>query len=894
MNLKMSQSIFIIIPNLCSERGRDKTRRSSATAKIEKQKATKEKTEPHPTSTVTNEKPSRPKSAGSISLASNSSLSSDSSRSRSRERSGANTSIRSHSPGQQVVPKVAVRKRKALSVKLAFYSGMSPQEKEKTEAAIKVLDNKLGPLWKRRRYERRLRAISEYETPWRANAFNARGRALLQQLKKESKNSAGNEAKDFQNTEWLEFRKSGGLILKIFSKEHSQNNFDLYQAQNAVQIDALQAFVQSVVLAGRAQEHLKVLKFAKVFWNAVKSLMFQGRLDSEFWRLTIWKGFMIIGETILTSLNAVAISRQEGDNPFYPQKEFDDKQVNQTKLPVKDARDLYLGTFIASWTDKYQNHQSEPIDLYFCGEFLLLMLEMLNAANLPNRVVQFGKQVQALFDDAHGSIIAPLLKGVSEHLNTKKVLKDVRPNAASGVSSSIQLRATARYFCSTALSFSASEQKLNIETSQELKKAISEAEYYYNEAIKASEVENDPLAYGTLYIELGDFYFYNKKYSGSTSLWVKGVESIIGKTEILKTWRSVFGFDSKRKFSVADIEKSISLIGNAYYTILCANTIAKIARFVYTKNHDMQSDLIWLSSHLIFSSISNSIASPDDYYSYMDISCSSFLTSNALFNDKYQLDTIQFFDNLLFLSSELIQYDMLSVSFPLLALAENISCMYLDSVPAHSKVQLLKAEVYAANGNLQKSFELLYSVSKRFTFKKKVEEPSIDLSFDNTVYPVTIGQYASIKNFLGLALADKAKAMLPRNFAADFDLCKIRVILNVFKWANIDYTTFVFKSKEKENKKKDAASKLDLSNLGTDSNVETLDTLLNFSTRLINAIRSNLDIYGEPSIFDEEDPNSLKEWENYGYLHVQVVHCLDMISKTFLFKKMYRDSLHWY
>ncbi len=801
---------------------------------------------------------SRPRSTDAFS---NSSGSLPGSRSQSKEKLGSK-----HSSSN-------LDKKKKKIVKTAYYSGMSAAEKEKVEKAIKLLDHHLVLLRTRKCYQRRLRAVLDYENPYRSNALHSRGKALLLQIKKDSKGPKQTiEVKNNQNLDYYEFRKSGGLLLQHFSIRDIQSiNFELFQLQNSLVIDMLQSFVQSIVLAGRAGEHNKVLKFAKTFWNTYRYLIFVGKLNAEFWRITFWKSLLVIGESILTSLGALRILRQNNDNIFisYDESKFED--VKKGKLKLKSTADLYQGKFIANWNDRLGNSQIHHYDLPFCAEFLLFTVEMLNAAGMVHRLQMFAKQVHAYFDNAYSYILVPLLKITGDQIAGLGT-KEVRPTAVLGHSSVSQIRCTARHLSAKIIAQSNDVVIAPNLAQEDVEMCLD----LYNEAIKLSQVEN-PALQASLCLEVGDFLFSQKRYAASTSFWTKGLDQLVGQSNFVQNWRSILSLHPIKLITPADCVHSVSKFGGSYHAIMAANTLCKIARFTYINNHDKQVELLWLSSNIIYAAMSLSFGGPLTYVQHSEHFAEDFVQKTNIFSDKFQIDALQFIENIQFMAFELTQVEMGVICLPMLNLAESICTKYLDSALVVNSILCLKAEVLAQIGCVNESFSYLEQIAKS-TFTNKREEPQNELVFDNSIYPFSIGQFQSIRSLLTLTISDKVISQNPL-FHNEFELCKARIILSLFTWADKNQYCFLHHNKDNA-----VLSKSDLNKDYLMWSTETLD-LLKIS---LQSLISNQQL----AIKGNENSKDSKEFDYL--LHVNLVLASDLYAKTMFAKKHHKEALKWF
>ena len=803
----------------------------------------------------------RPKSASGLSASSIQSLTNEPISSKNEN---GTTTPRSHSPGPHELDAKKSKQKRAIN-RFNYFNALPYHEKERKEKAFKVLDNVLSAFWKKTRLRRRLRAVLDYDSSWRANALNIRGKSLIQQIKKDGKSSNIFESREQLNTEQYEFRKSGALILRLFSPcDLSTINFELFQAQNQLYIDALQSLVQSTVLAHRAQEYMKALKFAKTYWNAVRMFLQNGKLDSEFWRLTLWKGFLVVGEVLQGILQHVKIFKSENSDSFSKNDDISLQGLTKAILPIENVHDLYGGEFYASWVDKYHLKQLQQIDLYFCGEFLVFSIEILNAAGLPFRVAHFAKQVQSLFDDAHGSIIAPILK-----LNSEKNNNEIHPNAVAGVSTALQFRTTARYYVSLALYNRTKEKKMQI--------LIQSAELNYEEAIKIAMQDKKTNVISLLCVEYGDFLFVVKKITKATVFWEKGMNSFFKNEKAIQSIRHIFPIDFTRSFSITDCEKFIQIAGGTYDALLIANTLTKIARFVYTRNHDAQSDLIWIASHLIISVLRSFITQPSNYFGFSYISCHTLVQNCTFFNDKLLLDTLQFAESLVYLSKELISYGFACVSFPLISFAESIACLRLDSIFFSTQISLLKCNAFAHLGMINNSFTIIQNIAR---IKSKSEDDITEAIFDSSHKPFTFKQLQAVKSLLSFNLNERVCSIFPSYFPADYELCKLETFLMIFNWTDLF----------EQNTNLDTRNEI---NHCTEASCEALEILKVHCFKLIGVLQLSIKSQGELALFNEKDLRGAKEWELHIILQSQLIRLCDILSKVFFNRKLFHDSLHW-
>ncbi|KAJ3271901.1 hypothetical protein HDV01_006115 [Terramyces sp. JEL0728] len=838
------------------------------------------KERPRSTATTPPRAPVSRASSGSPKNSSNSSPKRDLSRANSA--SPPNTNHEANADSE--LTSIQMAKRKRATHRHAYFSGMSTAERDRIDQAVKVLDTKLYYLWHRRCYARRLRLILDYENPWRSSLLYFRARALFIQFRKDSKlyQYNLNDFKENALTEWVEFRSSGSFMIKQLNKK--ENNLDPSSFQHTQTVDMIQAFTQSIVIASRSYDPLKILKYSKSLWVAMKFMFYTGKLDIPFWKQTLWRGLFTVGNVIVDTLKSLQISKVPQGNAFLQNS----TPIGAKKgvIPVKAYFEVIHDQFIGSWTDRQQFNQHQIIDLAFCSEFLLFIIEVIHSSGRYNRLLQFTKKVQNTFGPTLDCILNPLIQYCTEVIKNNNAVLHTAPEFHPGRQAEEQL-----FYCRYKVAAYHLESCLEGKILHEKENMQSEIfDIYENAILKASKENNKCLA-GSTSIEFGNFLHEVGNFSGATTFWSKGLDLLSGQHRVLKTITKYFEIDTTAQFSEENARVMIDKLGGIFKAIQVANALTRIAKYTYYSNVDKKLEIVWIAAHLNIACLYYAIPNPTNYLAYVDIQLDSLYSGSDIFMSKHELNPVEYVDNLLYLSNLLIQNQMAVVCMPLLASADYISKNILCSIPVCSAILIIKSEALTQIGLINEAVNCLYQASKSNTLKKKSEDAGTDMQFDNSFYPLTANHFMVLKQVLILPLSDKTKLHNPPKFAVDYDIARIKLVLTVFESAGVSNNTT---SCEEFESYKQEINRIDVPKLDYDAwQIDVITTVRAMIYKHTQNLQTNFKGKQEIINASDDDVKYQKDLESTVSSYQQLILLFDVLRHTYLIQKRFKSALKW-
>jgi hypothetical protein len=645
-------------------------------------------------------------------------------------------------------------KKKRTNARQALYAGLSQLEKEKMDHSIRILDIHLHYLWHKRCYARRLRAILEFENPARSRIQLIKAKALFASMQRDGKFPSSSTNFD---SEWFQISRAGALLWTKFSTQDGTiQSIESYHNHNAMLIEMIQCFVQSIVLASRIGDHIKVVQNCKVFWQALCFLLHSGKLDHVYWNLMLWKGMLSAGNALLETLQTIKFAKVPFNNEYLSLSTDAHQQI-----PVGSLWELYNCKVYGVWNDKYHTIQRHEIDLVFCSEFLLFACQTMFIAKKNHRGLKFAKKLLSLFNNIHETILNPLIKGAEEVLLSPATQKDA-----------VHIRSRCRYLVSLSLLHCA---KRITETQKEPFQEVTEL---YSSAIQIAKDQGNTLFQATLHNELADYLFHLEMYSGATVHWANSIDSLLRRPDSVRDLVAVLSLNFEVPTPIASAKTLLSKTLGIQGSFLLVNLLSKLARFVYFANYDKQNELFWVVAEVLFLTLSSEIGNPSTYIGYKDFCADSFLKKHSIFQDKFQVNPTLLFNNLSFIARGLVERGVTAHVLPMLAIADSIGSMSLCSLTQCNMINLLKAEVLAKLGLIDESFKLYSVCSRRLNLRKK---PDDDISFDDTIFPLNHSNWQSIKNFMLITVGDKSKILHTSLQNSRFDLTKAKIILEIIK-----------------------------------------------------------------------------------------------------------------
>jgi phosphoribosyl-ATP pyrophosphohydrolase len=648
-----------------------------------------------------------------------------------------------------------VQRRKKAHNRQILFAGLSQPDKEKIDHAIRILDKQLYNLWHKKRYAKRLRALLEFEGPYRSKLLLCKAKSIFAIIQRENKA----HLPMFQvDSEWFHLHYSGSLLWsKMYPIDNTLQSLESYETQNNLQIDMIQCFVQSIVLSSRSKDFLRVIQYSKELWNVLCYLLYVGKLLNSYWYQMLWRGMIVVGQSIMDSLKGMKYMKLGKSNHF-----LKTKIIPVNSIPVEDIFQLYNFKVMGVWIDQDMVNQVHEIDLPFCSEMLLFVLEMLYVADKHHRFKAFSKEVLLLFNNIHKPIIANLLERIEEQNSASKTVKTI-----------IQLRTDARHLISLSI-FQPAGRTQRFTPADIQKRIVNLLE----EAISLANASNDPFLESNLIFELANYLYDSGKIDGAVVNWSRATDCLLGHRDSIKDilcvtlldWKGVN--DSKVMKNLE--KKTFGVIGNMIFIQL----IIQLCRFAYQGNYDKQSQLVWVAAELVYLTFTSQLGNPTSYIEYQKFSADSFLQKHCLFKDKFILNPTLVLSNFNYLATQLIEREHPAMAFPILSLTESITRNILFSITQNNVVSILKVEALAKSGLIKEASDLLFHCSKRLTFKKKFEE---EIVFENDRFPLDQFNLRAIKSIIAIGMIEKLKVLLAMDVSLKFELAKVKIVVEVLK-----------------------------------------------------------------------------------------------------------------
>ncbi|KAI8924921.1 hypothetical protein BC831DRAFT_550996 [Entophlyctis helioformis] len=687
-------------------------------------------------------------------------------------------------------------KRKRLQQRHAYFVGLSPAERERKDHAARVLDVQLSAMWHRRRYLRRLRTILDYEATWRSQLSYLHGKTLLLQLQKELTTAQPNlaEPNEFFDAEWFEYRRSGCLLLSSFAIFRSESvsivaDNDLAVGYNSVIADILQALVQSIVIATRAREWLKVIKSAKLLWDSLRFLFRHRKLSSELWRQNLWRGMHVAADSLMEALRAISIVRAEKDDAFrqlgfMSHLNTNRQPVRSAVLPFSTLTELQKGQFTGSWVDRFGESQSHIIDLPFFADFFLFTLETMQMSSKWHRIYEFGRRFQKLFHGVLDTVLVPLVDRAQLKVQGSLGAETGILRRPGHGARSMEMLLYARHLHSNYLFQKVRSVKMNANVSQEFVHA-SDA---YEDAIALAHNEGDYDMFAVSAHEHGDMLFEHGNLAGACVFWSKCIDGLFRRDKALASWRSIVDLENTGRLESwgrPEANRLLMAVHGVYNSLLAGMAAAKIARFFYFNNHDKRSELVWLAAHLFIAPIMATIPHPVSYFEYAHYTPTSVFPFLNIFVDKFQCNPATMCDCLLFLATDLAAADMSLIVLPLASLMEHIACHVLKSFFHSARAVLLKAEALVHLGKISDGISKVAMLAKRTTLTPKRDEGGPENTFDDCAYPLQVPHGHALRQLVAIVFSDKAKALYPPHFMGEFELARSKMLLKIVEVAGL-------------------------------------------------------------------------------------------------------------
>jgi tetratricopeptide (TPR) repeat protein len=709
--------------------------------------------------------------------------------------------------------------RKKLAQRNILLGSLSPEEREALEKASRTLDSVLGRVWRQLRLSRRLRVILEYEAPWRSQLAQIQGQALLSQIERDafSKNVT-NSAKILQSTNHrrgildiglspIQPMKDERFFLHIFSAEilnivveDSQAQPPPTQTKTTLNTladpaktipEALQSLVQSITIARRVGQWQRVISGCQRLLAGCNQLIQSQLLQTDFWKGALWRAFLVAGEALMDMLETVSITQENPTLDPLLVRKSPVGYVNTNPTPLMSIMELHTNNHMASWTDQYNDSQSEIINLSWCGKFLLLGVETMLVSEKPHRLLQFSDRFNKLFNGTYTYQLQPLVAKAMLLIENKAASSGLASgalqNIAQGHSVITSLKTQAELRPIDLFTLSHEHHKQVIDEQEKgmapfkppLLQTFIKAFELYEQTISAASSSNDVDVLIFALHDYADLLYAHGDIKGAAVYWSRCLDTIFGVTKFISSWKSVLSSES-----VAD------LAGNLRNLVIAGFAAGKMAELAYNNEHDKNEELVLLSSKLLSAVLHASINIPTDHLSLLFVTPNQLVPALNIFGPFMKCEPKNLSFLLYSLAGKLIGYDRLHEAIPVVALLSYVSANVTQDDGVHGLSQLLKCEIFAKLGYVRHSLDKLVCVAsgKALLSKTKTVYGStaslMQGSFNEANALFESSNLTYILEVSNLQCPEKLLVICGKDFGRKYDLFKCSILTRILRLAN--------------------------------------------------------------------------------------------------------------
>lgn len=519
---------------------------------------------------------------------------------------------------------------------VAIVNSAKMTDAESRELLIKVLVPLMPRLFHNVLHRRRLRYVSEIEASGRSFLALQKALSIFEILKSEFVDSP---QKPFFTWEWTATIQKE--VLLVDTKKNKISGPLEFTGQNGLIADLVQSFVQSCILSERFNLHPGVFSGAKLLWDCLKTLFSYRKISTNPWGHNLWRGMYLVSLVMMDTLDKLILLQVE--DVFAVKSNSGKHGV----LPVSSVADLKEGHFIGS-----VGKISMQVDLDFCADFIIFTLDCMALADQRKRLHDISARFSKLFNGCCDAAIGMILQD---------------SNPVDAFSHIVTARKSYETFMSqTGIQISRKDFEFAIEN--------------YTKSLKFATKDKNHFVLFNASHEMANIHSIAGNSAQAAVMWSQCLNHIFNFDSFLSNWRKLGNLNSiyiaggagnffKANLSVREVRK--------YW--LAAGVLTNISRFVYYENMDFRKETIVLASYIYVSIVSSNLLNPKTNEGYMNHRDGEIFQFNDIFNDKFMSSPTQTYENVMFLSRNLIHYELTSLAIPLLWTARQIALTYLGS-----------------------------------------------------------------------------------------------------------------------------------------------------------------------------------------------------------------------
>lgn len=438
--------------------------------------------------------------------------------------------------------------RNKLHKKLQYFDGFTPEMKNKYEKAAKVLDKQLSSLWFKSRIRKRLRLILTYEAPSRVDIAFLHAESVLGILKKEL-NQRGLMKKEAIDGDTL--LQSHTIIPDKWEIEEVEKNLTFPSQLSNLVKDIFQCLSTGIKLATRYGLWIKLFSGIQQMFDTYKYLVELGAFDSVVWKNRLSEIFFYAADDISDCFQTVTFSAENSLKPYISSLEHFVRPDHGRSFPVVSREDLFDHSWNILYKDIHGVILTESINLSDTIKFLQFSLEITQKAKKVDRYRLLLERLNKIFPESD----IFLAQGACE-------MEDER--------SSHKLLHAAK--CTI----------------------TSHRMTLYGTALLKAEEEKCLVNVLIALHEMGNTLCEARDIKGAVSKWMKCINIIFGKENILANWPIVFSFNFTGDRPSELLKTAIEILKvtrNAKLSILMGLIISKLSHYGYEGNEGFQNHL---------------------------------------------------------------------------------------------------------------------------------------------------------------------------------------------------------------------------------------------------------------------------------------------------------------
>ncbi|KAI8919442.1 hypothetical protein DFJ77DRAFT_529484 [Powellomyces hirtus] len=738
-----------------------------------------------------------------------------------------------------------VRKRQRVVFRQSFLANIPAADRDKVEAAVRVLDQSLAALWHKRRYCRRLRLVVEYEAPSRARLLLVHGLASLAHLERDAtgRDFGASEAVARGEPEAYELRTCGRMILEDFTlpkhmsegatppTPHTHGTHATEVANHEAfrfVMDSFQAVVQSVVIAARVGDWMQVVDSVKHLWKLQRRLMRRNIIiGADFRRNNLWRAWWVVGLCILDFLQSVNVRKADSDDETmlaahmpssrpstgrsftYPSRPvtatFCRKDRAGSVLPFNTLSEMTGHQYVAGWADSHGEMQSMFVDIPFLAQCSLFTIEAMATAKKFHRLMEFALKFDQVFRGTYAPLLQPILTDAHEALQAK-----IGEDSLGPISDQVEIWLESQQFSNSpsqqlwyARGLSAEYRLGAIRPGT----ATSEQEELYAELVDAYEdamamaAENSNHSMMAIAAaEYADVLAATGDRDTACLFWSRAIDAVFMQPRVVADWRSLFleGNDWATE-NAKHYQLLVASAGGMKNLIVAAMAATRMVQTRYAHiNLDKRQSLVLFAARLFGILLRGSLPHPANPLELAQYTPQYILPYLNLFSDQNRINSWHLVGVLSFLATELIATNRPWEALPLGALMEYLAVHACYSTSILCSARMIKAEVLLHLGAISDGMDCLLSISSGSALlaeeKMFYSVPSsgtgaplpADVRFQDHVHLLDSLPNLRIVRFIAdHMLTDRLIWFIGHNTARDFDLCRSRILIKLMEMAGL-------------------------------------------------------------------------------------------------------------